>query len=206
MKSFRQYLTESAKTFKYRIKIAGEPDAKFLDLLRMNLSKFAPVAMTEPKSTPIQKDPYGFPGIQNQSITIFEIECRYPATEPMIKQMAKLCGWDENLVRAIQADYDDNYTSEMDQYANQEKNSPVLLHTELEDQGAAAKAASKSYSEQYLNNPGIQPDPKDPDYEFTVAGGKTAPAKDTRKDPQNVTSPMTKIFRPERPKTGAMKK
>ena len=205
MKSFRQYLTESVKTFKYRIKIAGEPDGKFLDLLRMNLKKFSPVAMTEPRTTPIQKDPYGFPGIQNSSVTIFEIECSYPATEPMIKQMAKLCGWDENLVRAIQTDYDDSYNNEMDQYETQGKHTPILLNTDLEDQGTAAKAASKAYGEQYLKNPGIQPDPKDPNYTFTVAGGKTAPAKDIRKDPVGVTSPMTKIFRPEKPKTGAMK-
>jgi hypothetical protein len=204
MKSFRQYLTESAKTFKYRIKIAGEPDAKFLDLLQMNLSKFALVGMTEPKSTPIQKDPYGFPGVQNQSITIFEIECRYPATEPMIKQMAKLCGYDENLVRAIQADYDDKYNEEMDQYANSEKHSPLLDTPTLEEH-PGAKEASREYAQSYLNRPGIQPNPRDPDYEFTVAGGKTAPAKDIRKDPANTTSPMTKIYRPEKPKTGAMK-
>lgn len=203
MKSFRQYLTESVKTFKYRIKLVGEPDSKFLDLFQMNLGKFDPVKMSDIKRTPIQKDPYGFPGVTNQPIVMFDIECRYPCTEPMIKQMAKLCGWDENLVRAIQTDFDDSINVEMAQYANEESHTPILDHEQLEDAGALAQKASKEYSESYLNRPGIQPDPADPDYEFTVAGGKTAPGVNTAKAPGNQKSPMTQITRPALPKTGA---
>jgi hypothetical protein len=39
--------------------------------------------------------------------------------------------------------------------------------------------------------------------DFTVAGGKTAPAKTTNDIPQGTKSPMTKINRPARPATGA---
>ena len=39
--------------------------------------------------------------------------------------------------------------------------------------------------------------------DFTVAGGKTPPAKTTNDLPVGTTSPMTKVKRPPRPATGA---
>ena len=74
MKSLRHYLMESARTYKYTIKIAGDLDKNFLDLFIHNLSKFDPVKIDDPKQTPVQKDPYGFPELQNESITIIKAE------------------------------------------------------------------------------------------------------------------------------------
>ena len=79
---------ESVHTYNYTIKIAGQVDKNFLDMFKYNLNKFDPVKIGEPKSTPIQKSPYGFPNLSNQSITIIKAEFRYPATEPMIQQIA----------------------------------------------------------------------------------------------------------------------
>jgi len=200
MKTFRAYLAESVRTYQYKIKIAGTPDKNWLDLFCMNLAKFDPVKISDPKSTPIQKDPYGFPGLENEAITIIEVEFRYPAIEPMIKQMARLLNYDENKVRMIQRNYDDSINQEDEQYANQMKHSPVLTHEELEDNG---KQASKEYGEQYL--PRIAKEAEKDKIEFTVAGGKTAPAKDTSKAPGNQKSPMTSINRPPLPPTGARK-
>ena len=131
MKTFRSYLAESVRTYKYKIKIAGTPDKNWCDLFCMNLQKFDPVKISEPRSTPIQKDPYGFPGLENESIQIIDVEFRYPAIEPMIKQMARLLGYDENKVRMIQADYDDSINGEVKQYENQMSHTPVLDHTDL---------------------------------------------------------------------------
>lgn len=198
MKTFRAYLAESVRTYRYKIKIAGTPDKNWLDLFCMNLAKFDPVKISSPKSTPIQKDPYGFPGLENQAITIIDVEFRYPAIEPMIKQMARILNYDENLVRMIQADYDDSINQESEKYANQMKDSPVLTHEQLEDNG---KEASKEYAEQYL--PRIAKEAEKDKMEYTIAGGKTAPAKDTRKTPGNEKSPMTSIKRPPLPATGS---
>lgn len=196
--SFKKYLMESVRTYQYKIKIAGSPDANWLDMFAMNLQKFDPVKISAPKSTPIQKDPYGFPGLENESITIIDVEFKYPATEPMVKQMARLLNYDENKVRMIQAAFDDSINQETEQYANQMKNSPVLTHLEMEDNG---KEASKEYGEQYL--PRIAKEAEKDKMEFTVAGGKTPPAKDIRKIPGNDKSPMTSIKRPPLPAIGA---
>lgn len=200
MKSFRQYLTESVRTYRYKIKIAGTPDKNWVDLFAMNLQKFDPVKVGEPKSTPIQKDPYGFPGLTNQAVTIIDVEFKYPATEPMVKQLARLLNYDENLVRVIDAKYDDSVNGEVEQYANQMSHSPVLNHEELEDAG---KEANKDYADQYLTK--IAKEAEKDKMEYTFAAGKTKPAEDMRKTPGNNKSPMTTIERQPKPETGASK-
>jgi hypothetical protein len=198
MKSFKQYLMESVRTYRYKIKICGQPDSNWLDMFKLNLSKFDPVKIGEPKSTPIQSEPYGFPGVKDQPVTIMEVEFKYPAIEPMIKQLARILNYDENMVRMIQSDFDNSVNGEVEQYANQMKHSPVLDHEKLEDNG---KQASRDYANQYLTS--IMKDAKKDKIDFSVAGGPTRPAEDTRKIPGNSKSPMSQINRPSRPETGA---
>ena len=117
---------ESVHTYNYTIKIAGEVDKNFLDMFTYNLKKFDPIKISDPKSTPIQKDPYGFPNLSNQPVTIIKAEFRYPATEPMIQQIAQLLGYNVNMVRVVGSQYDDSINSEMDGYANEMREDPLL--------------------------------------------------------------------------------
>jgi hypothetical protein len=196
MKTFRQYLVESVRTYKYTLKIAGDVDSKFLDLLRMNLKKFDPVKIEDPKTTPIQKNPYGFPDVENESVTIIKCEFKYPATEPMIQQMVQLMGKNVNQVRLITSEYNDSINHEVDQYANEASHSPLLLHTELEDDG---KQASKDYGSQYLD----KVIPKKPTFDYQYAGTKTPDSPNKTKEGIQTKSPMTNVNRPPKPKTGA---
>ena len=99
MKSLKTYITESLKSYNYTIKIAGDVDKNFIDMFKYNLNKFDPIRISDPTKTPIQKDPYGFPNLANQSVTIIKADFRYPATEPMIQQIAQLLGYNINMVR-----------------------------------------------------------------------------------------------------------
>jgi hypothetical protein len=199
MKNFRHYLTESVRTYKYKVKVAGEPDAKFLQLLTANLAKFDPVKIGEPKATPVQKSPYGFPDLENQAIYIMDCEFRYPCTEPMIIQMVQLLGYDPNMVRLIQTEFDDSINQEVEMYANQAN--PVLDQEEMPDNG---KEASRDYANQYLD----KLVPKKPTFEIPFAAKPTKEVDTLRAIRDYETqigksSPMTKINRPERPATGA---
>lgn len=199
IRSFKKYLMESARTYSYRIKIAGTPDKNWVDMFCINLQKYDPVEISQPRSTPIQKDPYGFPGLENQSITIIDAKFKYPVIEPFIKQLARLLNYDENNVRLIQSNYDDSINGEEQQYQNQQEHSPLLNQAELADGG---KQASKDYADQYLTNIMKGADKKE---KFTVAGGNTPAAQDFRKMPGNQKSPMTAVNRPPLPATGARK-
>jgi hypothetical protein len=201
MKSFKQYLTESIRTYEYKIKIAGEPTKNWLDLFCHNLQKFDPVKISDPKSTPIQKDPYGFPNIKNQSITIIDVEFRYPVIEPMVKQLGNLLNYDENNIRLVQKHFDDGIENEAKQYENQLEDSPILDKNDMSDSG---KDASKEYAEQYMSR--IREAEKKDKLEMPFSAPRTKDAEDFRKVPGNTKSPMTSINRSERPATGASKK
>jgi hypothetical protein len=204
MKSLRHYISESVHTYNYRIKIAGEVDNNKMDLLKYNLQKFSPVKITEPKTTPIQKDPYGFPGIENERVTTIDAEFRYPATEPMVRQLAQLLGIDENRVRMLGSAYDESVTTEQEGYENQMEHSPLLTHEELEEQ-PGAKEAAKAYGNSYLDS--IKEQTKDDAIEIPYAGTKTKAAFDpfkpeTLMSTMGKDSPMSKISRPAKPQTG----
>lgn len=200
MKSLRTYLTESVRTYHYTIKIAGELDKNFIDMFKYNLTKFDPVSISDPKSTPIQKDPYGFPDLENESVHIFKAEFKYPATEPMIQQIAQLLGKNINMVRVMTTDYNDSINSEKDGYANQAKDSPLLTKEEMEEVDGA-KQASKDYSNQYLD----KLVPKKPSIDYQYAAKKTPDAPNKSKEGIQTKSPMTKVNLPPKPSTGARK-
>ena len=207
MKSLKQYIVESVHTYNYTIKIAGDVDKNFIELFKYNLNKFDPVKIGEPTSTPIQKSPFGFPNLSNQSVTIIKAEFRYPATEPMIQQIAQLLGYQVDMVRVVGTDFDDSINNEQAGYANEMSHNPLLLHPELEEQ-PGAKEASKNYGDSYLKS--IQAQSKDSKIDIPYAGTKTPDAFDPFKpfldnDPRGIKSPMSTIKRPAKPATGASK-
>lgn len=205
MRSLKQYIAESVKSYNYTIKIAGEVDKNFLDLFKYNLNKFSPIRISDPKSTPVQKDPYGFPELQNQPITIIKADFRYPATEPMIQQVAQLLGYNINMVRVITTDFDDSINDESGAYANEQRNSPLLTQEEMGEQ-PGAKEAAKAYGDSYLSS--IKDQAKGNEIKMEYAGKQTPnsfdPWKPTLSDDKlGIKSPMTTITRPSKPATGA---
>jgi len=200
MRGLRYYLAESIRTYRYTIKIAGDLDKNFLDMFAYNLNKFDPVKIEDPKTTPVQKDPYGFPDLKNESITIIKAEFKYPATEPQIQQIAQLLGRNINMVRVVTTDYNDSINGENDKYANEENDTPLLLKTDLEDSG---KEASKEYANQYLDR--VVPKKPSIDYQFDAAKTPTAPNKS--KEGIQTASAMGngRVPRPFLPSTGRSK-
>lgn len=198
MKSLRHYLTESVRTYKYTIKIAGDCDSKFLDMFKHNLSKFDPVKIEEPKTTPIQKNVVGFDDLENESVTIIKAEFRYPATEPMIQQCAQACGCNVNRVRMFDTKFADEMEEATTKVQNQydtSKDKSLLMTAELEDNG---KEASKAYANQYLD----QVVPKKPSVDIPYAAKQTPTTPNKSKEGINTKSPMTTMKRPELPATG----
>ena len=204
MRSLKQYIAESVYTYDYTIKVDGELDKNKMDLFKYNLNKFDPITITGPTTTPIQKSPYGFPGVENEPVNIIKAKFRYPATEPMIRQMANLLGIDENRVRMISTKYDDSIDHEYEQYENQMEKSPLLTNDYPDDKDA--KEAAKAYGNSYLDS--IKDQAKDSKMNIPYATEKTKDAFDPFK-PQEYeksmgnASPMSKVTRPTKPKTGA---
>lgn len=207
MKSLKQYIAESVHLYEYTVKIAGEVDKNFLDLFKYNLKKFEPVEMSDPVTTPIQKNPYGFAGLENMPVTIIKCKFRYPTSEPMIQQMAQLLGHNLNYVRVVSTDLNDQSVEEAEAYENQLSQSPILDKTEM-DSAPGAEEANKAYGESYLSV--IKDRREDTKMDIPYAGDKTPDSFDPFKpetyvDQTGSKSPMSNISRPEKPKTGAGK-
>ena len=80
MSTFQQYLTESAKSYDYKIKVAGDIDKDFATRMETCLQKFEVAKMSAGKKTPIQSLPLDFPALSNESVTIFDVTTNYPAS------------------------------------------------------------------------------------------------------------------------------
>lgn len=202
MKSLKQYIAESVHLYDVTIKIAGEVDKNFLDLFIYNLKKFEPVGNITPKSVPIAKDVYGFPGIHNEPVTILKCKFRYPCTEPMVQQLAQLLGYNVNYVRLVDTKYNDSINREQEEYANQ-----MSPNNKDFDKISGAEQANKDYSNSYLNS--IKEQSKDSKIMMPYAAKETPDSFDPFKpylDDKKMgdKSPMTNIKRPAKPKTGAM--
>ena len=80
------------------------------------------------------------------------------------------------------------------------ENKDLLTDTDYPAPDAEQKALKKDYSAPYDQHAVLKNAYRS---DFTVAGGKTPPARTTNDLPMDNTSPMTKIKRPPRPATGA---
>ena len=86
MKTFAQFLTESEKTYKFFIRVAGEVPEGFEDKMEASLNKYEVKSLSSPKRTPISEKPLDFPQLQNMEVTHWEAELKYPTTAHMLEQ------------------------------------------------------------------------------------------------------------------------
>jgi len=198
MKTFHQYIVESERTYNYRIKILGDVPAGFVKNLEEKMAQFDVVSMSRPKTTPVQKLIKDFPGEENQSMTFVDVDFRYPAIEPQIKQLAQLLGFNPNHIAMQTREYDEGISKEISSIEAQNKD--LLANTDYPAPTAEQRALKKDYSIGPYDHAVLKNAYRS---DFTVAGGKTPPAKTTNEIPQGTTSPMTNIKRQLKPATGA---
>ena len=78
MSTFKDYLTESTKSYDYKIKIAGVSKDIDKNALETALQKFDLASMSAGKTTPIMTLPLDFPALSNEQVTIFDVTTNYP--------------------------------------------------------------------------------------------------------------------------------
>ena len=197
MKTFHQYIVESERTYNYRIKILGDVPAGFVKNLEEKMAQFDVVNMSRPKTTPVQKLIKDFPGEENQSMTFVDVDFRYPAIEPQIKQLAQLLGFNPNHIAMQTREYDESISNEISSIEAQNKD--LLANTDYPAPDAEQRALKKDYSTGPYDHAVLKNAYRS---DFTIAGQKTPPAKTTNEIPQGTKSPMTNIKRQPRPATG----
>ena len=198
MKKFHQYLTESERTYDYRIKILGDVPPTFVKDLEQKLQQFDVVKMSGKKTTPVQRLIKDFPEAENDMVTSVDVSFRYPAIEPQIQQLAQLMGVSPNRIRLITQAHSDSLDKEITDIKAQNKD--LIADTDYPAPDAAQQQLKKDYSADPYQHAVLQNAYRS---DFTVAGGRTPPAKTTNDIKQDNKSPMTDIKRMPRPATFA---
>ena len=198
MKKFHQYLAESERTYDYRIKILGDVPPTFIKDLEQKLEQFDIVRMSGKKTTPVQKLLKDFPNEENDMVTSVDVSFRYPAIEPQIQQLAQLLGFSPNRIRLLTQPHVDSMDKEIAEITAQNKD--LIADTDYPAPNAEQQALKKDYSGDPYQHAVLQNAYRS---DFTVAGGKTPPAKTTNDIKQDTTSPMTRIKRTPKPATFA---
>ena len=197
MKPFAKYLAESERTYNYRIKVVGDVPDGFFKELKEKCAQFDVVKMSDAKSTPVRRTIPDFPAFPNQPMKIVDVEFKYPAIEPQIKQLAQILGLDPNRIVMMATPYEQSLDIESEKIADQNKD---LLDSPYPAPDAEQKALSKDYATGPYDHAVLKNAYRT---NFTVAGGRTPPAKTTNELPMGNKSPMTTIKRQPKPATGA---
>jgi hypothetical protein len=198
MNTLAKYLAESERTYNYRIKVVGDVPAGFFKELKNKCAQFDIAKMSDPKTAPVRKQIPDFPAFPNQSMTIVDVEFRYPAVEPQIKQLAQLLGMDPNRIVMSTANHEDGLNVENAKILDQNKD--LLKDTDYPEDDAEQRALKKDYSAEPHDHVVLKNAYRS---DFTVAGGRTPAAKTTNDLPQGIKIPISNIKRPPKPATGA---
>jgi len=85
MKNFQEYITAANKTYKFKVRVAGELPETFADKLESAMTKYDIVNVSTGKKTPITEKPLDFPQLQNMEVTHFDVEINYPVTSYVLE-------------------------------------------------------------------------------------------------------------------------
>lgn len=86
MKSFKQYLTESKKTYEFKIKLVGDYERDAVQKIKEALSQYNVESCSSGKRAPIQESPIDFPEHNNVNITVFDVNLSYPTTSIQVRE------------------------------------------------------------------------------------------------------------------------
>ena len=85
MKSFKEYLTESKKTYDFKVKVAGECPEGAAEKIKEALSMYDCASCSAGNRTPIQESHFDFPEHKNVEVTVFDVCLNYPTTSPEVR-------------------------------------------------------------------------------------------------------------------------
>jgi len=191
MKTFKEYLAESKKTYSFKVKVAGELPEKFQETLKTRLDCHSVLTLEKTGTTPIQKFPLDFPGKENMEVTVFEVICEYPITSPELTSYVKEIGIDEDCFRVRGSG---EPTEEEQLLAAIEPSGKALLDdTEYKETG---KVKHKDYFGDEFNK-GFLKDLQKTSKQRTKDGFNTEYKLGKQKtDKAGSTSPMSKVDNP----------
>tara|TARA_Y100000114_G_scaffold51739_3_gene47240 strand:- start:7392 stop:7901 length:510 start_codon:yes stop_codon:yes gene_type:complete len=148
MKSFKQYLTESKKEYKFRIKYAGTLTDSQLDRIELALGKYSVIDMSKPKVTPIQEHPMDFQTLKNSEVSLIDVTVNYPSTPEIIRnELQEYAALHGSYLLVMNADHPEEIAREEDAKLPDDQEYKPLLDSEYED-----KKQDATFGDEYNAN------------------------------------------------------
>lgn len=164
MKSYKHYLTESERTYKWKIKVAEDITSEQVDMMENMLNQFKLKSLSKPKSLPISENPVNFEGLGAVPVNIMELEISYPATERQIQEViGRCCGVSINKVFV----YTEGQEADSIRI-NVEKSGKAVLTQDYE-KGKDEKIYGDAYNTIMLKN--MEKEPTNRNYQFPDSTG-----------------------------------
>ncbi len=85
MKTFLQHLTESEKTYEFRIKIANIDPADKMDQLESALDAYGLQSISKAKRLPIKHNDIDFPSMENCQLYLMDAVLTYPVNDAQLR-------------------------------------------------------------------------------------------------------------------------
>ena len=151
MKSLKTYLTESERTYSFRLKLAEKCDDETVDKLELALEKYELKSLSKPKRTPVQEHPMDFQTLQNSEVHIMDAEVSYPVTaHQLYTYISEVVGIPESHLVVINKDHPEEIAREE---ALKEEGDEYTSKLEDADYKDASDAKSEdSFGDKYNEN------------------------------------------------------
>lgn len=202
MKSFRTYLTESHKTYDFKVRIACDLPDDLLGKVKSVLEAYKVNSVSTARRLPIQETPE-FPNCGPVAISIIDVSVHYPCTDEQVRTLiAERAGIAQNFIKVTPANSpyeavaDGREVSNLDGKAGES----VLLQDEMKTLPVDRSTVSDVDVSNIIKE--LEETRK---YQYSeAAGGKTETANTTNELPTGTHSPLGG-HKPKLPKVGKQK-
>lgn len=207
MKPFKAYLTESHRTYDFRIRLACELPDDLISKIKTVLEAYKLDSISKPKRLPIQETPE-FPNMGPVEVSVMEISLNYPCNDEQVRTLiAERAGINLACIKVNPTN--SPYEAALQGLEQSNKSSQPGESVLLQPDMVAEKVESDLVGNARI--PNLIKELEDTrKYEYPeVAGGKSPAAKTTNELPQGSASPIgthkNKIMNPRGMKAGNRK-
>ena len=177
MKSFTEFLTESAKQYMFRVRLACDCDNNLISKLEHALEKYGVEDVSEPKRLPITQKAYGFDHLENPEIHIVDIVTNYPCTPHQLSAVFNEIGIPENMVMVTTP----NQEVIISPIASEAGDGKAILDKDL---------PNTTYPQVLADLEQAIAEKESKKYQYEYSASKTSKASTTNDLPQGKTSPL----------------
>jgi len=128
MKSFKDYLTESKQSYKFRIKMAVEPSNEQVDKIERHLQKYdIESGVSAPKKLMLQSAPYDFPQLRGYEIYVMEFSTARPVSAYQVGiELQNIIGLGDGMLK-VRSEHEPLEKQEMEADGVDDEGRPALL-------------------------------------------------------------------------------